>query len=49
MMTRAKVGHSRPKDFIVYLEPTTAKQALAHPEWFNAMKYKYNSLLMNGT
>lgn len=27
----------KPKAFLVHLEPTTTKQALAHPEWSKAM------------
>lgn len=49
MMERAKTGHSRPKSLMVHSKPTTAKQALAHPELFNAMKLEYNSLLINET
>lgn len=38
MLSKAKIGHSKPKVYLVHSEPTTTKQALAHPEWFNAMK-----------
>lgn len=49
MMTRTKIVHSRSKASIVHSKPTATKQALAHLEWFNAMKSKYKSLLIKGT
>lgn len=32
MLTRAKTGNSKPKDFLVHSEPSTIKQALSKPD-----------------
>lgn len=49
ILTRYKIGKSKPKAFIVHDEPTITKQALAHPEWFQAMKSEHESLMKNNT
>lgn len=48
-MTRSKTCKFKPKIFLVHIEPDDTKQALAHPEWYEAMKSEYESLLKNGT
>lgn len=30
-------------------QPSTTKQALSNPDWFNAMQTKYNALIGNGS
>jgi len=45
MLTRSKTGHSKPKDFIVHLEPSLVKQALSQPHWLETMKSEHNALI----
>lgn len=49
MVTRSKTGSLKPQVFLSAVEPTTVKQALAKPEWLQAMKAEYDALLMNNT
>lgn len=50
MITRSKLSISKPKLFTIStsIEPTTIKQALIDPHWFNAMQTEYNALNQNG-
>lgn len=36
MLTRAKIGKSKPEAFLAPYEPTTTKQDITQPEWFKA-------------
>ncbi|KAI5382563.1 hypothetical protein KIW84_070123 [Lathyrus oleraceus] len=51
--TRAKNGIVQPKIhptlLLTHMEPTTVKQALASPHWFQAMQEEYQALLKNQT
>lgn len=51
MLTRAKIGKSKPKVFMVHTEykPTSTKQALTNPEWEKAMRNEFNELQANKT
>lgn len=51
MVTRSKMGVSKPKAFTVSVptEPKTKEEALARPEWLQAMKKEYGALIRNGT
>lgn len=49
MMTKSKIGRSKPKSLIGHVDPTFVKQTLAHPDWSKAMQSEYESLLANHT
>lgn len=49
MLTRFKIGKSKPKAFHVHSEPTTTKHALSQPVLFNVIQSEYNSLMKNET
>ena len=53
MQTRSKFGIHQPRLhpslFLAHCEPKTVKQALADPQWFDAMKQEYDTLLNNKT
>ncbi|MCI35073.1 retrovirus-related pol polyprotein from transposon TNT 1-94, partial [Trifolium medium] len=38
MLTRGKTGNLKPKVFLAHNEPSSVKQALADPQWLQAMK-----------
>lgn len=49
MLTRVRIGKSKPKYFLFYSEPSTTKQYLSQHVWFVSIKDECNSLLNNGT
>lgn len=49
MVTRSKTGNLKPKIYLHHVEPSTVKQALAHPQWLTTMQEEYKALMTNGT
>jgi histone deacetylase 1/2 len=49
MVTRGKTGNLKPKVFLAHSEPHSVKQALANPDWLQAMKAEYSALMNNNT
>lgn len=49
MLTRDKTGNAKLKALFAHVEPTSLKQALAHPNWLKAKKIKHKALLANHT
>jgi histone deacetylase 1/2 len=49
MVTRGKTGNLKPKVFLAHSEPSSVKQALADPQWLQAMESEYSALMKNET
>jgi hypothetical protein len=49
MVTRGKTGNLKPKVFLAHSEPSSVKQALADPQWLQAMQCEYSALMKNAT
>lgn len=49
MVTRSKIGNLKPQIFLTHTEPSSVKQALAHPDWLEAIKAEYTALMNNNT
>jgi histone deacetylase 1/2 len=49
MITRGKTGKLKPKAFLTTAEPTTVKNALADPQWSQAMHIEFKALTDNNT
>ncbi|XP_072084303.1 uncharacterized protein [Arachis hypogaea] len=49
MITRSKSNCLRPRAFHVSVEPRSVKDAMAHPQWKEAIDLEYNALMKNQT
>jgi len=47
--TRSKSGIFKPKVYLTHIEPSTVKQAMSQPHWFDAMQAEFNALQANNT
>lgn len=49
MLTRAKIGKSKPKVCLVHIKHKIDKPTLALRKWFEVMPQEYNALFQNNT
>lgn len=49
MLTRSNTSHSKTKMFVYHVEPTSVKQAMAHPNWIQSIQLENNALMENQT